>query len=292
MNGILIINKPKGKSSFSVVNDIRKILKIKKVGHCGTLDLLAEGVLPICIGEATKLVDLIISNTKTYDVILKLGEETDTLDLEGKVIKTSSKIITKEEFEDKIPYFLGKILQTPPIFSAIKKNGVPLYKYARRGEAVDIKEREVYIEKIDLNNFSYPYVDLSITCSKGMYVRSLVRDIAQSLGSFAHVTSLKRTRVGSFLLKDAICLDNFNFTYDYIYNHIINPLTYLESRCKIYDVDRVYASKLSKGIFENFSNYNEPLVALKCIAKDNNYKLLAIIEDGKLKKVFNYKEWL
>jgi tRNA pseudouridine55 synthase len=208
---IVVIDKPKGRTSFWVVDKIKKITSTKKVGHTGTLDPLATGVLPICVGEATKISDFMMQGNKVYTTKIKLGERTDTLDAEGAVTQRGERdplTIDKQELFNTFNRFSGNIIQIPPMYSAIKKDGVPLYKLARKGENVEREGRAVNVEKIELLEFDPPYVEIRVYCSKGTYIRTLVDDIGELLGTLAHVVELRRTSSGIFDVSDAVTLDD------------------------------------------------------------------------------------
>lgn len=217
MNGIIIINKPAGLTSQQVVSKVKRELNIKKAGHTGTLDPLATGVLPILIGDATKISKYLIEHDKTYIATLKLGEQRETGDLEGEVIATSDKkIISKSEVKEVLKSFLGKQTQIPPKYSAIKIDGKKLYEYARNGEDVEIPSREIEIYKIDLINFDIENQEIKfeVSCSKGTYIRTLCEDIALKLGTVGFMKELKRTKAGIFDIKDSVTfedLENKNF---------------------------------------------------------------------------------
>jgi tRNA pseudouridine55 synthase len=201
MAGILIIDKPSGITSFDVIEKIRKITGIKKIGHTGTLDPLATGVLPLCIGEATKLSDFLMSGDKTYEVRAKLGGRTNTLDSDGTITATGTvdpKSINKEALLSTLPGFTGEISQIPPMYSAIKKDGTPLYELARKGQEVEREKRKITIHKIELMEFASPYIKLRVECSKGTYIRTLIDDIGEKIGTYAHVVELRRTRTSVF----------------------------------------------------------------------------------------------
>ena len=203
MNGVIVVDKEKGKTSFDEIRKIRKEYNIKKVGHTGTLDPMATGVLPILVGEATKLSDYLMNHDKEYIAILTLGEKRSTGDSEGEVIlKEKVSTLNKGKVEEVLEKFLGKISQVPPIYSAIKVNGKKLYEYARKGEKVEIKPREVTIFSIELIGIKQNNITFKVHCSKGTYIRSLCEDIAKELGTVGYMSSLKRTRVGNFTLDD------------------------------------------------------------------------------------------
>ena len=209
MDGILIINKPKGYTSHDVVNKIRKIYNTKKVGHTGTLDPNTTGVLPILIGKATKLSEYLLEHDKTYTATIKLGERTDTGDSEGKVIETVKTLSpNKEVVENILKSFLGKQLQTPPMYSAIKINGKKLYEYAREGKQIDVPKREIDIYDIKLENIKDLEIIFTVSCSKGTYIRSLCEDIASKLNTVGFMKELVRTQVDRFKLNDAYTLED------------------------------------------------------------------------------------
>ncbi|MFH2011583.1 MAG: tRNA pseudouridine(55) synthase TruB [Pseudomonadota bacterium] len=208
MNGILIIDKPPGITSHDVVKRVKRMLKVRKAGHTGTLDPLATGVLPVCINEATKIVQFLINDDKEYEAELRLGIETDTQDNSGRVIKESCQIPEDHnKIIDTIMSFEGNIKQKPPVFSALKHHGTPLYKLARKGVCVDTEEREVQIFKINITRIDLPYISFLVSCSKGTYIRTLCADIGKRLGCGAHLVRLKRIRSGSFDIKDSHSLD-------------------------------------------------------------------------------------
>ena len=209
MNGVLVIDKPKGWTSHDVVARVRKILRIKKAGHGGTLDPLATGVLPIYLNEGTKLVPFNLEGIKEYIATMKLGQETDTLDADGEIVAESKGFsCTRQEIEEVLKRFRGVIRQVPPLFSAIKQGGLPLYKRARWGEKPLLRAREVVIHSLGLQDFSYPLATVSLTCGRGAYVRALGADIGRALGCGAYLVDLRRVRSGKFSLEQALSLDD------------------------------------------------------------------------------------
>ncbi len=208
MDGILMINKPKGLTSRDVVNKVSKILNTKKIGHTGTLDPIATGVLVLCIGKATKLVDVITGTDKEYVASVKLGELTDTLDTEGKTLEQRKCFINKDELVNVLDSFIGKYDQEVPIYSAVKVNGKKLYEYARRNEKVNLPKRKVEIKKIELLESSNDSYSFKVTVSKGTYIRSLIKDINDKLGVIGVMSDLLRTRQGKFKIDDAYTLEN------------------------------------------------------------------------------------
>ena len=209
MHGILIIDKPKGYTSQDVVSKVKKILNIKKAGHTGTLDPLATGVLPVMIGDYTKLSKYLIEHDKTYIEKIKLGEKSSTGDLEGEVIerKNVENDLSTEKIINVLNSFLGKQKQKPPMYSAIKINGKKLYEYARNNETIVVPERDIEIYNINFINFENNEIEFEVSCSKGTYIRSLCEDIAEKLNTVGLMSSLIRTRVDRFDIKNSITLD-------------------------------------------------------------------------------------
>jgi tRNA pseudouridine55 synthase len=208
-DGVLVIDKPSGPSSFDVVRKVKRAAKVRRVGHGGTLDPLASGVLPICLGEGTKVAQFLLDADKEYDFTLCLGVETDSYDAAGVVTaRADASGIDEARLRAALPAFTGRISQRPPAFSALKRDGRPLYDYARAGEAVEIAPRDVTIHALGLVEWRGPgAASLRMRCSKGTYVRSLVFDLGRALGVGAHVTALRRTRSGPFALDAALPLD-------------------------------------------------------------------------------------
>ncbi len=208
-NGIIVINKPQDWTSHDCVAVMRRATGIKRIGHTGTLDPMATGVLPICIGTATRIMEYMDLDWKTYRATLKLGIETDTEDIWGEVIsEKSTEGISKEQIVQVVNSFIGEIEQIPPKYSALKVNGKKLYEYARAGQEVKIKSRKITVKEIIINDISGDNVDLTITCSKGTYIRTICSDIGKKLGCGATMSSLVRTASGIFKLKDAIEIED------------------------------------------------------------------------------------
>ncbi|MBX7146596.1 MAG: tRNA pseudouridine(55) synthase TruB [Alphaproteobacteria bacterium] len=215
LHGWVIIDKPQGFSSFQVVSVLKKILNIKKVGHAGTLDPMATGVLPIALGEATKVMSYVMDTKKTYIFTVDFGVQTNTDDQEGQIIKTSTYYPTEQEIKAIVPKFIGNIDQVPPIFSALKINGQRSYKLARAGHNIALKSRNVFIHELNfLRKPSINQAVFEVKCNKGLYVRSLGRDLAYNLNTVGHISSLQRTRVGPFSLVQAYSLDYLRQIYD------------------------------------------------------------------------------
>ncbi len=208
MQGLILLNKPKGITSFSAVNKIKWLASEKRVGHTGTLDPLATGVLPIFIGRATALSGIILDADKSYVATVKLGLTTDTCDITGEVLSEKEVKVTETEFLAVLERFKGKILQVPPMYSALKRDGVRLYELARQGKSVEIPPREVEITRLDLLEFSFDTFKIAVDCSKGTYIRSLCRDIGEALGCGATMTELCRTAASGFTLAQTVSLDD------------------------------------------------------------------------------------
>ena len=212
MNGVININKPKGITSFDVVFKIKKIAGEKKVGHTGTLDPLATGVLPVCLGRSTKIIDFIMEGRKTYRVKLELGIVTDTYDSEGTITeKNDVSFVNERNVISVINSFKGDILQEPPMYSALKQNGVRLYELARKGIEVEREKRPVTIYSIENINIDLPYTSMNVTCSKGTYIRSLCFDIGRALKTGAVMRELTRLAAEPFRIENSVDLDSLDF---------------------------------------------------------------------------------
>ena len=210
MNGILNIFKPTGMTSFDVVRIIKKISHVKKVGHAGTLDPEASGVLPVCIGKATKAIDYIMGDFKIYETQLKLGTITDTYDREGKILSEMEVNVSVEEITQAINSFIGEIKQVPPMYSALKVNGKKLYELARAGIEIEREARPITIYEIEISSIEIPYVKFRVKCSKGTYIRSLCYDIGELLKCGGMMWNLQRTATGQFHIEDAINIQDLN----------------------------------------------------------------------------------
>ncbi|WP_244833156.1 tRNA pseudouridine(55) synthase TruB [Clostridium sp. BJN0001] len=246
MNGILNVYKNKGKSSFDVVWKVKKLAHEKKVGHTGTLDPEAEGVLPVCIGKATKIIDYIMTSDKEYKVKCLIGVETDTYDLEGKVIKReNTDNLTENDVKEALISFTGEYDQIPPMYSALKQNGVRLYELARKGIEVERKPRKVKILSIKDIVLDLPYLSFTVECSKGTYIRSLCHDIGEKLGLGAVMTDLERTRTSVFNKCDSVNIDDL--TEENIEKYIIK----IDDALKMYPaviINEGFSKLLKNGV--------------------------------------------
>lgn len=208
VSGFLIVNKPKGITSHDVVARIRKLSGQSKVGHTGTLDPMATGVLLVCLGQATRLIEYMVTSRKQYHAVIRFGISTNTHDAEGDITTQSNvSTLTTPGIKAILPQFTGEIQQIPPIFSAIKQNGQPLYKRARAGEAIEVLPRSVTIYSLDWINWETPDLTLDVTCSSGTYIRSLAHDLGDAVGTGAHLTGLIRTANGQWTLEQAVSLE-------------------------------------------------------------------------------------
>ena len=252
MNGVINIYKNTGMTSFDVVAMVRRVAKMKKVGHTGTLDPAASGVLPVCLGKATKIIDYIMENKKVYRVNLKLGMVTDTYDLEGEVLREEdASHITKDEILNCINSFLGTIDQVPPMYSALKQNGVRLYELARQGIEVHREARKITIYSIEnIKIESNDNIQMDVCCSKGTYIRSLCYDIGEKLNVGATMTALERIQNGPFTKEEAINIEDL--TEELLEKHIISIEKALDSFEKI-TVNEKFGKLLRNGVkvFDN-----------------------------------------
>lgn len=268
MYGILLINKPIGLTSRDVVNQICKKFNTKKVGHTGTLDPFADGLLVLTIGKGTKCGQFLEEQTKTYVATLSLGKATDTLDKDGEVIETKEVPCLDEELINKIlSTFIGDIVQTVPLYSAIKINGKKLYEYAREGIEVELPSRTITISEIKLLNFHDNIIEFEVTCSKGTYIRVLGDDIARKLNTVGHLINLKRTRVGKF------CLENSRNVEDVSESDIVSVYDALSTSLETLRADDKLALDIKNGKhlpFKNLSNrvfvcdlHNNPIAIIE-----------------------------
>ncbi len=209
MNGILVLDKPKGMTSQAAVSRVKRSLKIRRAGHTGTLDPFATGVLPICVGKATKIIPFLDEDFKEYEAVLRLGIATDTMDVTGNVIgERKVGAITEADIQRVLSKFKGRISQVPPMFSALKKDGVKLYQLARQGKEVDRPSRTVMIKELKLEEFNPPYLRFFVCCSKGTYVRVLGSEIGNEIGCGGHLVELRRVRSGSFGSDEMVSMES------------------------------------------------------------------------------------
>lgn len=286
MEGIIVVNKPKGITSFDVIRKLKKILKIKKIGHTGTLDPLATGVMLVCVGKATKLASDLEAKNKIYIADFDIGYATDTYDIEGKKIAENIIEVSKENLKQSIKKFIGNIKQIPPMYSAIKIDGNKLYHLARKGIEVERPKRDVTIEYINLLDFKDNKVKIETKVSKGCYIRSLIYDIGQDLGTYATMTALQRKQVGDYSLENSYSLEQIE---KMIFNNDFNFLKTIE---EIFSYDK-YSLQTEKE-FILYKNGNT--VKIKENLENKRYRIyfqnefvgLANIENNNLLKGYKY----
>lgn len=207
IHGVVLLDKPTGMSSNKALQKVKHHFNAKKAGHTGSLDPLATGLLPICFGQATKISEYLLNSHKRYTTVIKLGEVTDTLDGDGEVVARAKVDVSDEQIEAALEKFKGKIKQVPPMYSALKKNGQPLYKLARKGEVIDRPARDMTVFELTASRIDETLVELKVHCSSGFYIRSLAHDLGQILGCGAHVHELRRTHIKSISLERSLPLD-------------------------------------------------------------------------------------
>jgi len=286
LEGIIVVNKPKGITSFDVIRKLKKILKTKKIGHTGTLDPLATGIMLVCVGRATKLASDLEAKDKIYIADFDIGYATDTYDIEGKKIAENTIEISKENLEQSIKKFIGNIKQIPPMYSAIKIDGNKLYHLARKGIEVERPERNVTIEYINLLDFKDNKVKIETKVSKGCYIRSLIYDIGQDLGSYATMTALQRKQVGDYSLENSYSLEQIEKMV------LNNDFKFLKTIEEIFSYDK-YSLQTEKEL-TLYKNGNT--VKIKGNLENKRYRIyfqnefvgLANIENNNLLKGYKY----
>lgn len=261
-SGILIVDKEEGISSARVVSLVRAAFNQKKVGHTGTLDLEASGLLPIVLGKATKVSDHMMEKQKTYITKAHFGIKTDTLDRAGEVIGKSDKVISRDDLEAILENYKGEIDQIPPMYSALKVNGKKLYDLAREGKSIERKKRKVRIYDIKVIDFAFPLATIEVTCSKGTYIRTLIDDIGEDLGTLAYVEGLRRIRVGDFLVEDAIRSQEIMATDIENLKAMLKGPDLALVQYERYDLDETYFKKVINGMTVKIPDKNQGLVRL------------------------------
>lgn len=276
MDGILVVNKPKGITSRDVVNKICRIFNTKKVGHTGTLDPIATGVLILCVGKATKLVEVLTSNDKEYIAEVKLGILTDTLDIDGNILKQEECIITKQQLNEVLNSFKMEYEQTVPIYSAVKINGKKLYEYARNNEEINLPSRKVKIKEIELLDFNEDSYKFRVVVSKGTYIRSLIKDINDELEIIGSMSNLTRTMQGKFSINEAYSLQDIE-SNNYKFLTITDVLK--DDNCVIIDNNLFNVIK-NGSLIDNVYNkdkvtfiYNDEVIAIYKIYEKDNKKM-------------------
>ncbi|MCS6764001.1 MAG: tRNA pseudouridine(55) synthase TruB [Candidatus Protistobacter heckmanni] len=247
VDGVLLLDKPLGLSSNDALVCAKRLLNAKKAGHTGTLDPLATGLLPLCFGEATKFSQGLLDSDKTYEAQVLLGVKTASGDSEGEVLQTRPVQCTVEQVRAALTSFTGEIDQVPPMYSALKKDGKPLYAYARAGETVEREARRVRIHEIDLLVLELPTLRIRVRCSKGTYIRTLAEDIGEHLGCGAHLTALRRTAVGTLRLEDALTLERLDAAETAGRAALLEPVDALVADLPRIDLDAVLEGRFCQG---------------------------------------------
>ena len=258
MDGILNINKPKGKTSFNIVATVKKLSGESRVGHAGTLDPAATGVLPVCLGQGTRVIEFLMETTKTYRAQIELGKATDTYDATGKITQLGDPSgISLEQLNSALASFRGSIQQIPPMYSAVKHQGQPLYKLARAGINIDRKSRPAEIYRLELIDWQPPVAAVEVECSKGTYIRSLAHDLGQALGCGANLKNLIRLSYGPFDIKNAITLPQLEHAFHYGYwQHFVYPIDTILLQWSAIVVDDNTSQAISNGQPVTLKNYN------------------------------------
>lgn len=284
INGILILDKPKNYTSHDVVAKVKKILNVKKVGHTGTLDPNATGVLILLLNQGTKFSKYLINHDKEYEVVLKLGIKTDTADGEGNIIE-EREVKLKEETQIKkvLEGFIGKQKQLPPMYSAIKVDGKKLYEYAREGKKVELDSREIEIYSIELKNIlkQENEIEFKVSCSKGTYIRSLCEDIAEKLETIGYMKELRRTKVGDYRIDEASTIEELeNNKNEVIKNKLITLEKLLKNNSKII-INKEKLQMFLNGVKLDINKENG---IYNIYTEDNNYIGIGIVKENKLKR--------
>jgi tRNA pseudouridine55 synthase len=289
MDGILVVNKPRGWTSHDVVGRIRRLTHQKRVGHAGTLDPMATGVLLVCLGRATRVAEYLMGSDKTYRAVMRLGVETDTFDADGQVIATRPVAVDESELRAVLARFIGEIDQVPPMYSALKRDGKPLYKLARQGIEVEREPRRIRVHDIALRAWQPPDATIDVRCSSGTYIRSLAHDIGAALGCGAHLIALTRLASGSFYIDDAVTLKDLEDLKDL--RGLLHPLDAALQDLPALTLDADQARRIVSG-------QAIPLMGVKATAgtlyraQDANGILLAIMTCDSAAQVWRPKKVL
>lgn len=285
MQGILVVNKRQGITSHDCIYILRDLLGIKKIGHTGTLDPMATGVLPMTIGKATRVSSFIQNSEKEYIATIEFGIETDTEDITGNILERSDKIPKEKEVLDILPKFTGRIEQIPPMYSAVRVDGRKLYKIAREGKVIDRPKREIYVESLELLE-SNPFT-LKINCSSGTYVRTLISDIGKELGTFATMTSLIRTKVGPFSVENAIKIDDLESMTKEEIEEKLYPTDFALRNIPKYNVPKSFFERLINGVKFYDNRMNDGKYSIYC---RDEFIGIGEFVDGRLKiKVLRWR---
>jgi len=291
-NGIVIIDKPGGRSSASVLAEVKQLYRAKKAGHAGTLDPMATGILICCLNRATRLARFFLGGGKRYRAVLQLGVETDTQDATGETVKVNRvPAFSRKAIESTLAQFIGTIMQQPPAFSALKHKGVPLYKHARRGKPIQKAPRSVIISEIALERIELPEIAFDVSCSGGTYIRTLCADIGDALGCGGHLKALRRTESEGFTLADAVTLTELHALHQAgKHEEPIVPMAQALHMMPVYCADSGLASRIRKGIRLTASDMPSVDTHGRGYIKviDENGALLAIVQPVPSERYYRY----
>ena len=284
IHGVFLLDKPQGMSSNDIMQKVKRIFQANKAGHTGALDPLATGMLPICLGEATKFSQFLLDADKRYLVTAKLGERTDTSDAEGQIIETREVKVKTPEILTALEQFRGDILQVPTMFSALKHNGKPLYEYARQGITVEREARPITIFELNFIEYNAPYLTLEVHCSKGTYIRTLVDDLGEALGCGAHVTMLRRTAVADYpteKMLDWHALQSLAAQQDLaLLDALLLPIDTAVAKLPALTLDENQTQGIGFGQRVKFDNPNRLQGQVRLFSHENRFLGVAVIDEN------------
>ena len=284
IHGVFLLDKPQGMSSNDIMQKVKRIFQANKTGHTGALDPLATGMLPICLGEATKFSQFLLDADKRYLVTAKLGERTDTSDAEGQIVETREVKVKTPEILTALEQFRGDILQVPTMFSALKHNGKPLYEYARQGITVEREARPITIFELNFIEYNAPYLTLEVHCSKGTYIRTLVDDLGEALGCGAHVTMLRRTAVADYpteKMLDWHALQNLAEQQDLsLLDALLLPMDTAVAKLPALTLNESQTQGIGFGQRIKFDNPNRLQGQVRLFSHENRFLGVAVIDEN------------
>ena len=284
IHGVFLLDKPQGMSSNDIMQKVKRIFQANKAGHTGALDPLATGMLPICLGEATKFSQFLLDADKRYLVTAKLGERTDTSDAEGQIVETREVKVKTPEILTALEQFRGDILQVPTMFSALKHNGKPLYEYARQGITVEREARPITIFELNFIEYNAPYLTLEVHCSKGTYIRTLVDDLGEALGCGAHVTMLRRTAVADYpteKMLDWNTLQALAESQDLsLLDALLLPIDTAVAKLPMLTLDESQTQGIGFGQRVKFNNPNSLQGQVRLFSHENRFLGVALIDEN------------
>ena len=284
IHGVFLLDKPQGMSSNDIMQKVKRIFQANKAGHTGALDPLATGMLPICLGEATKFSQFLLDADKRYLVTAKLGERTDTSDAEGQIVETRDVKVKTPEILTALEQFRGDILQVPTMFSALKHNGKPLYEYARQGITVEREARPITIFELNFIEYNAPYLTLEVHCSKGTYIRTLVDDLGELLGCGAHVTMLRRTAVADYpteKMLDWNALQSLAAQQDLsLLDALLLPMDTAVAKLPTLTLNESQAQGIGFGQRVKFNNPNSLQGQVRLFSHENRFLGVAVIDEN------------